>query len=32
MDFGASVRKVTLGTVAISNFSLAGGAVPDFAD
>ena len=28
MDFGASVRKLTLGALAISSFLLAGGAVP----
>ncbi len=28
MDFGASVRRLTIGAVAISSFLLAGGAVP----
>ena len=28
MDLGASVRKLTLGALAISSFLLAGGAVP----
>src|ERR1035441_2092941 len=31
MDFGASVRKLTLGALAISSFMLAGGAVPSAA-
>ena len=31
MDLGASVRKLAVGTVAISSFLLAGGAVPSAA-